>query len=44
MAQLTMIQAITDALDLALERDENTLIFGEDVPSNSRNSILWFRI
>jgi len=34
MAQLTMIQAITDALDLALERDENTLIFGEDVGKN----------
>ena len=28
MAQLTMIQAITQALDMALERDENTLIFG----------------
>lgn len=34
MAQLTMIQAITDALDVALERDENTLIFGEDVGKN----------
>lgn len=34
MAQLTMIQAITDALDIALERDENTLIFGEDVGKN----------
>ncbi len=34
MAQLTMIQAITQALDMALERDENTLIFGEDVGVN----------
>ncbi len=29
-----MIQAITQALDMALERDENTLIFGEDVGLN----------
>lgn len=29
-----MIQAITNALDMALERDENTLIFGEDVGVN----------
>ena len=34
MAQLTMIQAITNALDNALEKDENTLIFGEDVGLN----------
>ncbi|HHX52785.1 MAG TPA: alpha-ketoacid dehydrogenase subunit beta [Erysipelothrix sp.] len=34
MANLTMIQAITQALDMALERDENTLIFGEDVGLN----------
>lgn len=34
MANLTMVQAITDALDVALERDENTLIFGEDVGVN----------
>jgi pyruvate dehydrogenase E1 component beta subunit len=34
MAQLTMIQAITNALDNALENDENTLIFGEDVGLN----------
>lgn len=34
MAELTMIQAITNALDNALERDENTLIFGEDVGKN----------
>lgn len=34
MANLTMIQAITEALDIALERDEDTLIFGEDVGVN----------
>ena len=34
MAKLTMIQAITNALDNALEKDENTLIFGEDVGLN----------
>lgn len=34
MAELTMVQAITNALDVALERDENTLIFGEDVGKN----------
>lgn len=34
MAQLTMIQAITNALDIALERDKETLIFGEDVGAN----------
>ncbi|NLW14722.1 MAG: alpha-ketoacid dehydrogenase subunit beta [Erysipelothrix sp.] len=34
MANLTMVQAITDALDVALERDENTMIFGEDVGVN----------
>ncbi|PWI58492.1 alpha-ketoacid dehydrogenase subunit beta [Sulfoacidibacillus thermotolerans] len=31
MAQLTMIQAITNALDLELARDERVLLFGEDV-------------
>lgn len=31
MAQLTMIQAITDAMRVELARDENVLIFGEDV-------------
>ncbi|MHB1630434.1 MAG: alpha-ketoacid dehydrogenase subunit beta, partial [Bacilli bacterium] len=31
MAQLTMIQAITNALDLELGRDEKVLLFGEDV-------------
>ncbi|NLC05192.1 MAG: alpha-ketoacid dehydrogenase subunit beta [Erysipelothrix sp.] len=34
MANLTMIQAITQALDMALEKDENTLIFGQDVGVN----------
>lgn len=34
MAKLTMIQAITNALDNALEKDENTLLFGEDVGKN----------
>ena len=34
MAKLTMIQAITNALDNALEKDSNTLIFGEDVGKN----------
>jgi pyruvate dehydrogenase E1 component beta subunit len=31
MAQMTMIQAITDAMRVELERDENVLLFGEDV-------------
>ncbi|MDF2814900.1 MAG: alpha-ketoacid dehydrogenase subunit beta, partial [Paenibacillus sp.] len=31
MAQMTMIQAITDAMRVELERDPNVLIFGEDV-------------
>ena len=34
MAQMTMIQAITDALRIELERDENVLVFGEDVGKN----------
>ncbi|MGX7091961.1 alpha-ketoacid dehydrogenase subunit beta [Hutsoniella sourekii] len=34
MAQMTMIQAITDALDIELNKDKNTLIFGEDVGKN----------
>ena len=41
MAQMTMIQAITDALAVELKRDENVLIFGEDVGKNGgvfRNS------
>src|SRR5690606_3874023 len=34
MAQMTMIQAITDALRTELKNDENVLIFGEDVGQN----------
>ncbi len=34
MAVKTMIQAITEAMDVALEKDENVLIFGEDVGRN----------
>ncbi|HSU79356.1 MAG TPA: alpha-ketoacid dehydrogenase subunit beta [Candidatus Angelobacter sp.] len=34
MAQMTMIQAITDAMRVELKRDENTLVFGEDVGKN----------
>jgi pyruvate dehydrogenase E1 component beta subunit len=34
MAQMTMIQAITNALDLELGRDPNVLLFGEDVGHN----------
>ncbi|MEC6747555.1 alpha-ketoacid dehydrogenase subunit beta [Marinilactibacillus sp. XAAS-LB27] len=34
MANLTMIQAITEALDQELARDEKVLIFGEDVGKN----------
>ncbi|MDI3328328.1 MAG: alpha-ketoacid dehydrogenase subunit beta [Alicyclobacillaceae bacterium] len=34
MAQMTMIQAITDALRIELERDPNVLVFGEDVGVN----------
>jgi len=34
MAQLTMIQAITDALAIELENDPNVLVFGEDVGKN----------
>jgi len=30
MAQMTMIQAITDALRTELKNDENVLVFGED--------------
>lgn len=32
--QMTMIEAITDAMRLELARDENVLIFGEDVGKN----------
>jgi pyruvate dehydrogenase E1 component beta subunit len=34
MAQMTMIQAITDALRVELKNDENVLVFGEDVGIN----------
>ncbi|MGG3466507.1 alpha-ketoacid dehydrogenase subunit beta [Neobacillus pocheonensis] len=34
MAQMTMIQAITDALRTELRKDPNTLVFGEDVGVN----------
>ncbi|WP_134701399.1 alpha-ketoacid dehydrogenase subunit beta [Ammoniphilus sp. YIM 78166] len=34
MAQMTMIQAITDAMRVELERDPNVLLFGEDVGLN----------
>lgn len=34
MAQMTMIQAITDALRTELKNDENVLVFGEDVGVN----------
>ncbi|MBP1930953.1 alpha-ketoacid dehydrogenase subunit beta [Ammoniphilus resinae] len=34
MPQMTMIQAINDALAIELENDENVLVFGEDVGHN----------
>ncbi|KKE78109.1 alpha-ketoacid dehydrogenase subunit beta [Bacilli bacterium] len=34
MAQMTMIQAITDAMRTELKKDENVLVFGEDVGKN----------
>ena len=34
MAQMTMIQAITDGLRTELANDENVLVFGEDVGQN----------
>lgn len=34
MAQMTMIQAITDALRVELKNDENVVLFGEDVGKN----------
>ena len=34
MAQMTMIQAITDALRTELRNDPNVLVFGEDVGAN----------
>ena len=34
MAKITMIKAVTDALDEELARDEKVLVFGEDVGNN----------
>ena len=34
MANLTMIEAITEALDQEMARDEKVYIFGEDVGKN----------
>lgn len=34
MAEMTMIQAITDALRTELKNDDNVLVFGEDVGQN----------
>ena len=34
MAQMTMVQAITNALQTELKNDENVLVFGEDVGQN----------
>lgn len=34
MAEMTMIQAITDAMRTELKNDENVLVFGEDVGQN----------
>ncbi|MFQ3545907.1 alpha-ketoacid dehydrogenase subunit beta [Halobacillus rhizosphaerae] len=34
MAQMTMIQAITDAMRTELKNDENVLVYGEDVGKN----------
>src|SRR5699024_10361262 len=34
MAQMTMIQAITDAMRTELKNDDNVLVFGEDVGRN----------
>src|SRR5690625_2460567 len=34
MAQMTMVQAITNAMKIELEQDENVLVFGEDVGAN----------
>ena len=31
MARMNMIQAINSAMDIMLERDNNTVVFGEDV-------------
>lgn len=34
MAQMTMVQAINDALKTELKKDEDVLVFGEDVGVN----------
>ena len=34
MAQMTMVQAINDALKTELKNDEDVLVFGEDVGVN----------
>src|SRR5690625_3755563 len=34
MAQMTMVQAITNAMKIELENEENVLVFGEDVGAN----------
>ena len=34
MAQMTMIQAITNAMQTELKNDDDVLIFGEDVGQN----------
>ncbi|MGO1931513.1 MAG: alpha-ketoacid dehydrogenase subunit beta, partial [Ruoffia tabacinasalis] len=34
MAQMTLIQAITNALEIELGNDDRTLVFGEDVGAN----------
>ncbi|WP_025727957.1 alpha-ketoacid dehydrogenase subunit beta [Atopobacter phocae] len=34
MAQMTLIQAITNALEIEMKNDENILVFGEDVGKN----------
>ena len=34
MAEMTMIQAITEAMRTELKNDENVLVFGEDVGVN----------
>ena len=34
MAKLTMVKAITDAMDEELARDDKVLVFGEDVGKN----------
>ena len=34
MSKMTMVQAINDAMDVMLEKDSDTLVFGEDVGKN----------